>query len=204
MTFDIIRRALPHSDFKVLFGNTGMEFPDTYKLVDKIEKICDDEGIELLKSKIDAMLDKDFKPRNAIIESGMDVYQEVSSGFDAQMYFTLISGETNAKGIYIVDQPEDHISQKAIKDKVLNQFRRMGENRQVIMVTHNPQFIINLDVDNVVFLSEENGRFTVKSGALEYENDDYSILDIVAENVEGGLAQIQGRLKRYEKKLYSN
>lgn len=175
------------------------------ELADNIKNNIEvEDPIELLKSKIDAMLDKDFKPRNAIIESGMDVYQEVSSGFDAQMYFTLISGETNAKGIYIVDQPEDHISQKAIKDKVLNQFRRMGENRQVIMVTHNPQFIINLDVDNVVFLSEENGRFTVKSGALEYENDDYSILDIVAENVEGGLAQIQGRLKRYEKKLYSN
>ncbi len=159
--------------------------------------------IDVLKDKINAVLDKDFAPRNSIIEAGMDVYQDVSSGFDAQMYFTLISGETSTKGIYIIDQPEDHISQKAIKEKVLNQFRRMGENRQVIMVTHNPQFIINLDVDNVIFLSDENGEFSIKSGALEYENDDYSILDIVAENVEGGLAQIQGRLKRYEKKLYT-
>ena len=159
--------------------------------------------IEALKSKINTVLDKEFAPRNSIIESGMDVYQEVSSGFDAQMYFTLISGESTDKGIYIIDQPEDHISQKAIKNKVLNQFRRMGGNRQVIMVTHNPQFIINLDVDNVIFLSNEDGKFCVKSGALEYEDTDYSILDIVAENVEGGLAQIQGRLKRYEKKLYS-
>ena len=163
---------------------------------------CDNQ-INALKSKIDAVLDKDFEPRNSIVESGMDVYQNVSSGFDAQMYFTLISGETNDKGIYIVDQPEDHISQKAIKEKVLKQFRRMGGNRQVIMVTHNPQFIINLDVDNVIFLSDENGKFVVKSGALEYEDEDYSVLDIVAENVEGGLAQIQGRLKRYEKKLYT-
>ncbi len=51
VTFDIVRRALPHNEFKVLFGNTGMEFPDTYKLVDKIEEICVNEDIDLLKSK---------------------------------------------------------------------------------------------------------------------------------------------------------
>ncbi len=162
-----------------------------------------DNPVEALRSKLNNKISKDFTPRNSIIESGMDVYQEVSSGFDAQMYFTLISGESSDKGVYIIDQPEDHISQKAIKEKVLGQFRRMGENRQVIMVTHNPQFIINLDVDNVVFLCEQDGKFDVKSGALEYEDENYSVLDIVAENVEGGLAQIQGRLKRYEKNLYS-
>lgn len=51
VTFDIVRRALPHNEFKVLFGNTGMEFPDTYKLVDKIEEICIHEDIDFLKSK---------------------------------------------------------------------------------------------------------------------------------------------------------
>jgi phosphoadenosine phosphosulfate reductase len=51
VTFDIIRRALPHSDFKVLFGNTGMEFLDTYKIVSKISEICKDENIDFLESK---------------------------------------------------------------------------------------------------------------------------------------------------------
>ena len=103
--------------------------------------------LEVLKTKIDLKLDNDFKIRNTIVEENMDVYDEVSSGFDAQMYFTLLSGEMRDKGIYIIDQPEDHISQRAIKEKVLDQFRRMGQQRQVIMVTHNPQFIVNLDVD---------------------------------------------------------
>ena len=42
----------------------------------------------------------------------------------------------------------------------------------------------------------------IQSGALEYENDDYSILKIVADNIEGGLQTIQGRLKRYEKDIW--
>lgn len=155
--------------------------------------------LEVFQQKIGARLEKDFKVCNTIVEETMDVFEDVSSGFDAQMYFTLISGESRNKGIYLIDQPEDHISQKAIKEKVLEQFRRMGQTRQVIMVTHNPQFIVNLDVDNVIFLSKEKGEFKIRSGALEYENEDYSILEIVADNIEGGLQTILGRMKRYEK-----
>ena len=58
-----------------------------------------------------------------------------------------------------------------------------------------------LDVDNVIFLSKSNGKFIIQSGALEYENDDYSVLRIVADNIEGGLQTIRGRMKRYEKDI---
>ncbi len=51
VTFDIVRRALPHSDFKVLFGDTGMEYPDTYDLVKKIEMICEQNDIDFLRAK---------------------------------------------------------------------------------------------------------------------------------------------------------
>lgn len=161
----------------------------------------EENPLEFYKEKINARVDKDFKIRRTIVENKMDVYEEVSAGFDAQMYFTLLSGEIRDKGIYIIDQPEDHISQKAIKEKVLDQFRRMGQQRQVIMVTHNPQFIVNLDADNVIYLFKNNEKFDVYSGALEYENEEYSILKIVADNIEGGLQTIQGRLKRYEKDI---
>lgn len=177
---------------------TELELKDIIKNYPSEDEIT---PLGVLKAKINSKLDNDFKIRNTIIEENMDVYDEVSSGFDAQMYFTLLSGEMRDKGIYIIDQPEDHISQRAIKDKVLDQFRRMGQQRQVIMVTHNPQFIVNLDVDNVIYLSKNNGKFTIQSGALEYENGDYSILRIVADNIEGGLQTIQGRMKRYEKNV---
>lgn len=174
------------------------------ELKDMIKKYPNEDGVapfDVLKSKIASRLDADFKVRNTIVEENMDVYEEVSAGFDAQMYFTLLSGEMRDKGIYIIDQPEDHISQKAIKDFVLDQFRRMGQQRQVIMVTHNPQFIVNLDVDNVIYLSKNDGKFTIQSGALEFENEQYSVLRIVADNIEGGLQTIQGRMKRYEKNI---
>ena len=174
------------------------------ELKDMIKKYPNEDELaplDVLKTKIESRLESDFKVRNTIVEENMDVYDEGSAGFDAQMYFTFLSGEMRDKGVYIIDQPEDHISQKAIKDFVLDQFRRMGQQRQVIMVTHNPQFIVNLDVDNVIYLSKIDGKFTIQSGALEYENERYSVLRIVADNIEGGLQTIQGRMKRYEKNI---
>ena len=191
-----------------LRGGAGFDvYLDTKKITRSMLKEIlknypeEENPLAFLKEKINSRLDKDFKIRRTIIENKMDVYDEVSAGFDAQMYFTLLSGEIRDKGIYIIDQPEDHISQKAIKEKVLDQFRRMGQQRQVIMVTHNPQFIVNLDADNVIYLFKNNDKFDVYSGALEYENEEYSILKIVADNIEGGLQTIQGRLKRYEKDI---
>lgn len=50
VALDLVQRALPHNSFKVLFGDTGMEFPDTYKVAKEIEQYCYDEGIDFLKS----------------------------------------------------------------------------------------------------------------------------------------------------------
>lgn len=50
VALDLVQRALPHNAFKVLFGDTGMEFPDTYEVVDKVNAFCAAEGIEFLRA----------------------------------------------------------------------------------------------------------------------------------------------------------
>ena len=51
VALDLVQRALPHNCFKVLFGDTVMEFPDTYETVEKIKQICAEEKIEFLQAK---------------------------------------------------------------------------------------------------------------------------------------------------------
>lgn len=51
VTLDLVQRALPHNSFKVLFGDTGMEFPDTYKTVEEVKKVCVENEIEFLTSR---------------------------------------------------------------------------------------------------------------------------------------------------------
>lgn len=159
----------------------------------------EDDPLKVLSEKFEAALNVKLKPVKAINREDDDVFNELSRGYNAQMYFALMADKNMGDGIYIVDQPEDQISQKAIKESVLGGFRSISDARQVILITHNPQFIINLDVDNVIFLGKEDGELFIRSGALEYECDEYSVLETVAENIEGGLETIQKRMKRYEK-----
>lgn len=51
VALDLVKKALPHNLFKVLFGDTDMEFPDTYKLVEQIEQDCKNDGIVFLRSQ---------------------------------------------------------------------------------------------------------------------------------------------------------
>lgn len=155
--------------------------------------------LQFFKNAIQQIVDQDFKPKHSIICQGMDKSEEVSAGLDAKMYFDILSYETTQDGIYIIDQPEDNVSQPAIKSYLLACFKNMGENRQVIIVTHNPQFIVNLDIDNLIFIHKENGKLQIQSGALEYVCPEYSVLKIVEDNIDGGLDSIQKRWKRYEK-----
>lgn len=48
VTLDIVQKALPHNDFVVVFGDTGMEFPDTYRSVEIAKQKCKDTGDSLL------------------------------------------------------------------------------------------------------------------------------------------------------------
>lgn len=158
-----------------------------------------DEPLKVLEEKFAAALNSKLRQTMAINRENDDVFQELSRGYNAQMYFALMADRASGDGVYIVDQPEDQISQTAIKKSVLKEFREIANARQVILITHNPQFIVNLDVDNVIFIGKKDGALYIRSGALEYECDEYSMLDTVAENIEGGLDTIQRRMKRYEK-----
>lgn len=155
--------------------------------------------LSFIKEALIAKFTEDLKTQHSIINQGIDKYEELSSGMNSKIYFDLLTYETHRDGIYIIDQPEDNVSQRSIKSQLLDSFKYMGENRQVIMVTHNPQFIVNLDVDNIIFISKNNNKLEIQSGALEYECSDYRMLDIVANNIDGGLDSIQKRWKRYEK-----
>jgi len=48
---DLVKKALPKDEFVVVFGDTQMEFPDTYDIVDKIEEQCKEEGVRFFRAK---------------------------------------------------------------------------------------------------------------------------------------------------------
>ena len=61
VAFDLVQRALPHNSMKVLFGDTGMEFPDTYRVMDLVKAKCDELGIEYLRASSKLTTDQTWK-----------------------------------------------------------------------------------------------------------------------------------------------
>jgi phosphoadenosine phosphosulfate reductase len=47
---NLVKKALPKSGFVVVFGDTGMEFPDTYDVIDKTEEQCRSEEIAFYRA----------------------------------------------------------------------------------------------------------------------------------------------------------
>lgn len=170
---------------------------------DKIEGIDFFDKLNSLKKIMFENIELDFKYKPVINNlDDKDVTKELSSGFNAKIYFDILSEQTQKDGIFIIDQPEDDVSQKSIKEYLLEDFYNMCQNRQIILITHNPQFIVNLDVDNVIYLGKnDDNEIIIQSGALEFVNKECDILKIVADNIDGGIGSINERWKRYEKNI---
>lgn len=58
VALDLVQRALPHNCFKVIFGDTGMEFPDTYAETEMIQQWCQENEIDFMRAK--SKLSNDF------------------------------------------------------------------------------------------------------------------------------------------------
>lgn len=160
--------------------------------------------IDFLKEKVNEKISNDFIIESAILKAESDVYANLSNGLNSTLYFDIVSGDSK-NGIYMIDQPEDDVSQNSIKANLIQDFKKMSQKRQIILITHNPQFVVNLDVDNVICIhrNKEN-KVVISSGALEYEDENTNIIKLVADNLDGGVDSIRKRWKRYGKELRTN
>ena len=157
--------------------------------------------LKILEEKVKSEIDQELKAKEVIIENGADITTSYSAGFNASNYIHLLS-EAESNTIYIIDQPEDDISQISIKESVIKDMKKMAQFRQIILVTHNPQFVVNLDADNVLYFHDDKNKcLTIDSGALEYFDEKIDMLKIVSENLDGGVDSLKKRWKRYEKRI---
>lgn len=95
----------------------------------------------------------------------------------------------------LIDQPEDNIDNKTIYDKLRKWFSKLKNERQVIVVTHDANIVINSDAENVIVAEQkEVDKFTYHYGALEYDD----ILGDASSILDGGTDAVKRRLTKYE------
>lgn len=50
----------------------------------------------------------------------------------------------------IIDQPEENLDPKSVNDELVPLFRSAKHRRQVVMVTHNANLVVNVDADQII------------------------------------------------------
>src|SRR5262249_40732308 len=71
----------------------------------------------------------------------------------------------------VIDQPEENLDPQSIHDVLSLYFRECRKRRQVILVTHNANLVVNTDSDQVIVASADSSgsglpRFTYVAGGL--------------------------------------
>lgn len=93
----------------------------------------------------------------------------------------------------VLDQPEDDLDNHLIYDLIVTQLREIKQKRQVLLVTHNANIVVNGDAENVIALDVRSGQTRiVTQGGLQ----EPSIRDEICRVMEGGKEAFDQRYKR--------
>lgn len=93
----------------------------------------------------------------------------------------------------VLDQPEDDLDNRLIYDLIVTQLRTLKSRRQVIVVTHNANIVVNGDAELVTVLTAGGGRTWCNSrGSLQ----ESSVRDDICQILEGGKEAFEERYRR--------
>ncbi len=94
----------------------------------------------------------------------------------------------------ILDQPEDDLDNQLIYNSIVAQLREIKRKRQVIVVTHNANVVVNGDSENVIPLCIKRSAQTVISGNGGLQ--EYEVRNKICEILEGGKDAFESRYRR--------
>lgn len=129
---------------------------------------------------------------------GVDV-QQLSPGTRGIVLLLLyLSIDTDDNRPLIIDQPEENLDPKSIYDELVEHFKEAKTRRQIIIVTHNANLVVNTDADQIVIASRGAHKpdalphIAYRSGGLENP----IIREAVCNILEGGEAAFLDRARR--------
>jgi len=82
----------------------------------------------------------------------------------------------------VIDQPEDNLDNDSIFAVLAKCIRQAKKNRQVILVTHNPNLAIGADAEQIIYVKlekSEHCKFSYETGAIENPKINQRIVDVL-------------------------
>ncbi len=158
-------------------------------------KLKDDKTIEELDKDLKCFdLKYDYHPEILyLIGNEYENIMNVSPGTQTNVLMEYLVFKDTNKPI-LIDQPEDNVDNQTIYNKLRVWFSSLKLKRQVIVVTHDANIVINSDAENII-IAKHTGKdkFEYSYGALEYGEN----LEEASEILDGGKEAVKRRLMKY-------
>ncbi|MCY4216372.1 MAG: hypothetical protein OXC92_05250 [Flavobacteriaceae bacterium] len=95
--------------------------------------------------------------------------------------------------VIIIDQPEDDIDNQTIYENVIQVIQKLKSNTQFILVTHNANFPLLGDSEQIITCEYSNNQIKTKSGDVDSIETQKNIINII----EGGKEAFNKRNQIY-------
>ena len=82
----------------------------------------------------------------------------------------------------VIDQPEENLDNESVYRMLVPCIKKAKEQRQVIIVTHNPNLAVVCDADQVIYCEMDKpagNRITYTTGAIENPVINRHIVDVL-------------------------
>lgn len=168
-----------------------------------------------IKTAIKILLDDYFFDYWEVIYDN-DTLTKMSTGKASFVILMLIVGLSKSKAPILIDQPEDNLDNRSITKDLVEYLRNKKLDRQIILVTHNPNVVVNADAENVIVANQkgQNDKVTTSPFQFDYINGSIEntkpfdktetdllksmgIREHIADIVEGGKEAFRKREKKY-------
>jgi ABC-type lipoprotein export system ATPase subunit len=111
--------------------------------------------------------------------------------------------DTHDRRPLFIDQPEENLDPRSVYTELVPHFRKAKQRRQIVMVTHNANLVVNTDADQVIVAASQREHdgglptMTYTTGGIENP----MIRSAICRLLEGGRRAFLEREKRY--RIYS-
>lgn len=183
-------------------------------LYDSFMTLADGKKIGIQEQLRSAYTSKDFADWFFGLEPFSVVYSIKFDGKELQLLspgekgmvllLLYLEAETEDTRPLIIDQPDDNLDNVSVYPSLVEYFRTRKKTRQVIIITHNPNLVVNTDSEQVFVASFDGARtpkLVYRCGALEDTHPTATVVGIredVCKVLEGGSKAFQLRERRYD------
>lgn len=121
-----------------------------------------------VQSFISMILSSNWFTLQYSVDYESDSLFDMSPGKRSFVVLKLLLDFSDKKCPILIDQPEDNLDNRAIYNELVKYIREKKKERQIILVTHNPNIVVGADSEEVI-VANQNGKNAPNDKGLKFQ-----------------------------------